>query len=374
MIFTSLQLKSFRNYASLSFKPNSGITVLYGANGSGKTNLLESMHLLSVGRSHRTSADREMISQGEDVAFVRAYTQRLDGKHDLEVRLYPLEKPQKRVLIQGKPAERIADMMGHATTVMFAPEDLRIVRDGPAARRRFIDMQLSQIRPSYLKALRRYLSALEKRNALLKHNKAHPADDFHRQLDAWDEQLAGAAVYVVEPRRWFLDELSSHASQQYAAIAEDTNEVLSLRYTGPLATTATPYRDMLQALKRSRSEDERRLFTTFGPHRDDLSLMLAGKDLRAYGSQGQVRTAVLSMKLGELALIENEMGEMPALLLDDVFSELDHQRRNALLKSTQGVQTFITCTDKSDAAGAKADAFYRVTTDENGKAVLKQDQ
>ena len=163
MKFTSLTLKNFRNYASLSFQPGDGITVLYGANGSGKTNLLESMHLLSVGRSHRTSADREMITQGEDVAFVRAQTQRLDGKHDLEVRLYPLEKPQKRVLIHGKAAERVSDMMGHATTVMFAPEDLRIVHDGPAARRRFIDMQLSQIRPSYLKALRRYLSALESR-------------------------------------------------------------------------------------------------------------------------------------------------------------------------------------------------------------------
>ena len=373
MKFVSLSLKNFRNYTSLDFKPHDGITVLYGANGSGKTNLLESMHLLSVGRSHRTSVDREMIAQNEEVAFVRARTQRLDGKHDLEVRLYPLEKPQKRVLIQGKPAERIADMMGHATTVMFAPEDLRIVRDGPAVRRRFMDMQLSQIRPSYVKALRRYLSTLEKRNALLKHNKLHPSDDFDRQMDAWDEQLAGAAVYVVEPRRWFLEELSRHAAAQYAAIAEDKNEIFSLRYTGPLAATEVPYRDMLAALKRSRSEDSKRLYTTFGPHRDDLSLMLAGKDLRAYGSQGQVRTAVLSMKLGELALIENEMGELPTLLLDDVFSELDHQRRNALLQSTKGVQTFITCTDQSDAAGAQADAFYRVTADDNGKASLHLD-
>ena len=373
MKFTSLSLKHFRNYTALDFKPSEGITVLYGANGSGKTNLLESMHLLSIGRSHRTSVDREMIAEDADVAFIRGRTQRLDGKHDLEVRLYPLEKPQKRVLIQGKPAQRIADMMGHATTVMFAPEDLRIVRDGPAVRRRFIDMQLSQIRPSYVKALRRYLSTLEKRNALLKHNKLHPADDFDRQLDAWDEQLAGAAVYIVEPRRWFLEELSRHAAAQYAAIADDPNEVFSLRYTGPLATTATPYRDMLSALKRSRADDAKRLFTTFGPHRDDLSLLLSGKDLRAFGSQGQVRTAVLSMKLGELALIENEMGELPTLLLDDVFSELDHQRRNALLQSTKGVQTFITCTDKSDAAGAQADAFYRVTTDESGHAALQLD-
>lgn len=373
MKFTSLSLKNFRNYIALDIKPSEGITVLYGANGSGKTNLLESMHLLSVGRSHRTTADKEMIAEGESVAFVRAQTQRLDGKHDLEVRLYPLQKPQKRVLIQGKPAERISDMMGHATTVMFAPEDLRIVRDGPAARRRFMDMQLSQIRPSYIKALRRYLTTLESRNALLKAQKLKPTDDFDRQMDAWDEQLAGAAVYLVEPRRWFLEELSQLAARQYAAIAEDKAEVFDLRYTGPLATTATPYRDMLAALKRSRGEDMRRLYTTYGPHRDDLAFLLSGKDLRAFGSQGQVRTAVLSMKLAEIALIENEMGEVPTLLLDDVFSELDHQRRNALLQSTKGVQTFITCTDKSDAAGAQADVFYRVTVDETGHAKLKQD-
>ncbi|HPY62844.1 MAG TPA: DNA replication and repair protein RecF, partial [Kiritimatiellia bacterium] len=273
----------------------------------------------------------------------------------------------------GKPAERISDMMGHATTVMFAPEDLQIVRDGPAARRRFIDMQLSQIRPSYLKALRRYLTALENRNALLKKQKSHPTDDFGRQLDAWDEQLAGAAVYVVEVRRWFLEELSRHAAAQYQAIAENPGEAFALCYTGPLATTATPYRDMMAALQKTREEDARRMFTTWGPHRDDVSLMLAGKDLRAYGSQGQVRSAVLSMKLGEIALIENEMGEPPTLLLDDVFSELDSKRRHALLKATEGVQTFITCTDPSDAAGARADAFFRVAQDPNGKAFLTPD-
>ncbi len=370
MYFTALRLEQFRNYASLSLAPVPGTTVLYGANGSGKTNLLEAMHLLSIGRSHRTAVDREMIAEGQSVAFVHGVTHRLDGKHDLEVRLYPLVKPQKRVLLYGKPAERIADMMGHATTVMFGPEDLRIVRDGPAARRRFIDMQLSQIRPSYVKALKRYLSALESRNALLKACRCDGGGDTDAQLDAWDEQLAAAAVYVVEPRRWFLTELAVNAAAQYAAIAEDPAETFEMRYVGPLATTETPYRQMLAGLKRSRAEDRQRLFTGYGPHRDDLALLLCGKELRAFGSQGQLRTAVLSMKLGEIALIENEMGEKPTLLLDDVFSELDARRRNALLKSTAGVQTFLTCTDKADAAGAKADAFYRIQTDEAGHALL----
>ncbi|MCE5344198.1 MAG: DNA replication/repair protein RecF [Eubacteriales bacterium] len=372
MYFTSLKLRHFRNYVSLDLAPAQGTTVLYGANGSGKTNLLEAMHLLSIGRSHRTAVDREMIEQGESVAFVRGETRRLDGKHELEVRLYPLQKPQKRVLLYGKPAQRISDMMGHATTVMFGPEDLRIVRDGPAARRRFMDMQLSQIRPSYVQALKRYLSVLESRNALLRTRRCDAPADLDAQLDAWDEQLAGAAVYVVEHRRWFLTELAQNAADQYAAIAEDPQETFELRYTGPLATVDTPYRQMLSALKRSRAEDKQRMYTHYGPHRDDLAMLLCGKELRAFGSQGQLRTAVLSMKLGEIRLIENEMGEKPTLLLDDVFSELDLKRRTALLKTAYGVQTFLTCTDKADAAGTHADAFFRVQTDDAGKAFLQE--
>lgn len=372
MHFTSLKLQQFRNYPCLTLQPAEGTTVLYGPNGAGKTNLLEAMHLLSLGRSHRTSADKEMIAQGESVAFVRGETLRMDGRHDVEVRLYPFQKPQKRVMLFGKPAERIGDMMGHATCVMFSPEDIRIVRDGPAARRRFVDMQLSQIRPSYLKALKAYLSVLDNRNALLKAERQSPMADFDSQLETWDEQLAGAAVYVVEPRRWFLSELCENATAQYATIAEDASETFELRYTGPLATTEQPYRTMLAGLRRTRREDLQRQFTSFGPHRDDVAMLLCGKELRAFGSQGQMRTAVLSMKLGELSLIEREMGEYPALLLDDVFSELDAKRRNALLKSAEGVQTFITCTDKQDAAGAHADVFLRVRQDESGHAVVEE--
>ncbi len=372
MHFTQLRLQKFRNYPMLELKPSPGTTVLYGANGSGKTNVLEAMHLLSLGRSHRTANDREMIAEGENVALIHGETQRLDGKHDVEVRLYPFEKPQKRVLLYGKPAARIGDMMGHATCVMFSPEDLRIIRDGPAARRRFVDMQLSQIRPSYLKALKTYLTLLDSRNALLKAQRISPLEDFDTQLDTWDEQLAGAAVPVAETRRWFLQELAENASQQYASIAEDPQEPFTLSYQGPLATSDTPYRAMLAGLQRSRGEDLHRLFTSFGPHRDDVSLLLCGKELRAFGSQGQMRTAVLSMKLGEIRLIEKEMGELPTLLLDDVFSELDLKRRNALLGAASGMQTFLTCTDKQDAAGAHADVFLRVSQDGLGHAELSE--
>lgn len=368
MRFTSLRLQQFRNYPFLELRPHPGTTVLYGPNGSGKTNLLEAMHLLSLGRSHRTAMDREMIAAGESVALAHGETERLDGKHDVEVRLYPFQKPQKRVLLYGKPAQRISDMMGHATVVMFSPEDIRIVRDGPSARRRFLDMQLSQIRPSYLRALKTYLTVLESRNALLKQNKLEGVQDFGNQLDAWDDQLAAAAAPLAGARRWFLEELGQNASAQYAAISENPKESFTLRYVSALAETDAPYRAMLDGLRRSRREDAQRMYTTFGPHRDDVGMLLSGRELRAFGSQGQLRTAVLSMKLGELKLIEREMGEYPTLLLDDVFSELDLRRRNALLKSAEGVQTILTCTDRQDAAGAHADVFLRVSQEPEGSA------
>ena len=372
MHFTSLWLRQFRNYASLEFKPCAGTTVLYGANGSGKTNLLEAMHLLSLGRSHRTQTDREMIATGAPAALVHGETERMDGKHDVEIRLYSEERPLKRVLLFGKATPRIGDMMGHATCVMFGPEDLRIVRDGPAARRRFVDMQLSQIRPGYLRALKLYTKALDNRNALLKTQRAHPSADFAAQLESWDEQLAQSAAMVVEARRWFLRELARAASAQYAAIADDATETFELRYTGHLATVSEPITQMLAGLRRTRAEDLQRGYTTYGPHRDDVAMLLRNKELRAYGSQGQVRTAVLSMKLGEIGLIQAEMGDPPALLLDDVFSELDARRRGALLESASGVQTFLTCTDRADAAGARADVYYRVTQQADGHAVLDE--
>lgn len=372
MRFTSLKLRNFRNYPQLALTPGEGVTVLYGQNGAGKTNVLEAMHLLSLGRSHRTAQDREMIRSGEAFARVCAETRRRDGRHQVEVRLFANEKPQKRLLLHDKPAERIGDLMGHVTCVMFAPEDVRIARDGPAARRRFVDMQLSQIRPRYLHALRRYLSALESRNALLKELRITPAREFALQLDAWDEQLALAAEDVVADRRWFVEALAREAGAQYRAICEDADEALGVRYKGTLADCADVRARMLEALREARGEDKLRQFTSVGPHRDDLELTLSGRELRAFGSQGQLRTAALSLKLGELTLIERELGEPPALLLDDVFSELDVKRRAALLRNAAGVQTFLTCTDRADAAGAHAEQFLRVTRDERGAARLEE--
>ena len=370
MRFTHLQLQHFRNYDALDFTPHAGTTVLYGANGSGKTNILEAMHLLCLARSHRTANDKEMLQTQANMAIAKGETLRNDGKHTIAVALQSEQKPQKRVLLFGKPVKRIGELMGHATVVMFAPEDLRVVRDGPSARRRMVDMQLSKIRPSYFYQLKEYLQVLESRNALLKKQKLEGVADFPVQIATWDEQLVRTAIPIIQIRRWFLSTLSELTNKQYMHIASNPAEDFRIGYASAFATGDDVQQRMLDALQRHRREEMQRMYTVVGPHRDDMSMTLQGNDIRAFGSQGQLRCAVLSLKLAELQLIEEEMGEAPTLLLDDVFSELDAMRRNRLLESLQGVQTFITCTDKQDAGGAHADVFLQVTKDERGIARL----
>ena len=362
MHFTQLQLKQFRNYPELHLQFHTGTTVLYGANGSGKTNILEALHLLCLGRSHRTTNDREMMSITAENAFIFGETARKDGKHTIRIQLH--QKQNKQVLLYGKPIQRMGDLMGHATSVLFSPEDLRIVKDGPSGRRRFLDMQLSQMMPAYFLKLKHYLQLLACRNALLKKHKLEGVPHFLDQLITWDEQLAAAAEPLIITRATFIEKLSACAKQQYSFISGNL-ENFSLKYINRLVEN--PYTLMLEGLTKSRQTDISRMFTSVGPHRDDIALFLNDKELRVFGSQGQMRTAMLSLKLAEIMLIQEEMGELPTLLLDDVFSELDINRRKRLLDCIQNCQTIITCTDESDVAGARADMFWKVSVNEQGE-------
>ena len=247
--------------------------------------------------------------------------------------------------------------MGHVTCVMFSPEDLDIVRGAPQGRRRFVDMLLSQCGAGYYYALQTYNAALKQRNALL-HDLARGGNP--AQLDAWDEQLAAAAAPMVRARQYAAQNLSTLSRGHYAYISGRENEPFSLRYAGCLAESAQPSEDLLRLLQRSRAEDIRRMTSTVGPHRDDLALSLCGQDMRAFASQGQMRTAVLSLRLAELDMLTERQHEAPLLLLDDVLSELDVGRRARLLERIRGVQTLLTCTDLSDLTGASPQAVLRV--------------
>ncbi len=343
---TGLRLRDFRGYQQVLLSPPEGVTMLVGENGAGKTNLLEAVHLCCLGRSHRTSADREMIRQGQETAAVQLTVERRDGKHEVGVRLFENAKRRKIVYVNGKIAGRMGELMGHATCVIFSPEDLSLVKDGPQARRRFLDMLLSQQQRAYFYALQTYMTTLKQRNALLKQGDL-------RALPAWDEQLAAAAAPVVRLRREACQQLHERAKIHYLYIGGRKEETFALRYSGALSESAEPVRDMLNGLQASREEDARRMTTCFGPHRDDIELTLCGEPLKAFGSQGQMRTAALSMKLASFDLLEAVQREPPLLLLDDVLSELDPDRRRRLIARIGRAQALLTCTDRADFIGAR---------------------
>lgn len=346
MRITGLRLHNFRCYSQVMLTPPEGVTVLVGENGAGKTNLLEAVHLCCLGRSHRTSFDKEMIAQGQETSAVQLTVERNDGKHEVGVRLFENARKKKVIYVNGKTAHKAGELMGHATCVIFSPEDLSLVKEGPQVRRRFMDMLLSQQQRSYFYALQTYMSVLKQRNALLKTGD-------QRQLPAWDEQLALAAAPLVRLRRHASLSLNDWARNHYFYIGGKDEEVFMLKYQSALAEAQDPAEKMLQGLAASRQEDLRRQYTTFGPHRDDLELTLCGMPMKAFASQGQMRTAALSMKLAAFDLLEASQGEAPLLLLDDVLSELDPERRRRLISRIAHAQALLTCTDPGDFIGAK---------------------
>ena len=363
MIITQLQLRQFRNYDGAAFDPVPGITVLYGPNGVGKTNLLEAIHLCALGRSHRLSQDKELIQKGREGALCQITCQRRDGQHQVSVKLTPSQARKKQICINGKKALRIGEMMGHVTCVMFSPEDLQLVKEGPAIRRRFLDMQISQAQPAYFYDLQRYMQALNQRNILLRQMKGHVNAPEKAMLPVWEEQLARNGLNIIRRRRLFMEEMAPMAKEKYAAISGRPGEVFEAFYKTCLVREDLDW--MMAAYEKSREEDIKRGTTSFGPHREDMILTLSGRDMKTFASQGQIRTAALALKLSELSLLTQWSGESPALLLDDVMSELDARRRSLLLEHIHGVQTFVTCTDESDLAGAQAQQKVKVILDEN---------
>lgn len=331
MRLVTLHLRDFRNYREQTLGFSEGVTIFTGNNGQGKTNLLEGVALLCTGRSHRTARDREMIREGAETARARMETLHRDGPHSADLLLSRSEK--KRILVNGLPASRIGQLVGQTKCVLFSPEDLQLCKSGPASRRRFLDMFLCQARPAYFHALTQYNRTLEHRNRLLK----RPVGDFAATLDVFDLLLSKNARQVSAARERLLERLSPLVKEKYAQLAAD----------GPLELSYCPggssnEEEALRRLQEGRAQDIRLGCTQFGPHRDDLSLCLNGRDLRAYGSQGQQRTAALALKLSELALWRDFLEEYPLLLLDDVLSELDEDRQERLLHFTAGCQALIT--------------------------------
>lgn len=339
MYIREIELKDFRNYESLKAQFHKNINIFLGQNAQGKTNLLESIYITSMGKSFRTGKDRDMIRFGSDFFRVKAVAIKED---ELIVELAVNSEGKKGIKVDGTKAKKMSDLLENIYIVIFSPEDLRIVKDEPEKRRKFIDRELSQIKPSYFMALNQYKKVLAQRNAYLKEYEINESI-----LDIWDMQLAEYGSKIIEYRTEFIKKLNVISSLIHKDITNKKEE-LEVIYEPNIEYCNNLQEIYYKELQLARAGDIKRRTTGRGPHKDDLKLISNGIDIRNFGSQGQQRTAALSLKLSEIKLIEEETGENAILLLDDVLSELDRERQNYLINSLEDTQVFITTTEISE--------------------------
>jgi DNA replication and repair protein RecF len=340
-----LELLNYRNYEELELSFSSEINVFIGENAQGKTNVMESLYVLSMAKSHRASNDKELIRWGTDYAKIKGDVYRKYGKLPLEI---TLSKKGKSAKVNHLEQRRLSEYIGQLNVVMFAPEDLNLVKGSPQVRRRFIDMEIGQISPVYLHDLVTYQKLLKQRNHILKQNYGKKMID-DVMFDVYTEQFIEAAVKIIQKRYQFMDLLQKWAEPIHQGISRGL-EQLQIRYQPisglkPEWTSKEMASFLEQKLAEVRKRELERGLTLVGPHRDELGFIVNGYDVQTYGSQGQQRTTALSLKLAEIELIKQEVGEAPVLLLDDVLSELDDYRQSHLLNTIRGsVQTFVTTT------------------------------
>jgi len=340
----TIQLQHYRNYEQLELQTDSQVNLLVGPNAQGKTNLLEAIFVLALTKSHRTSKDKELIGWQSTDARIRGEVEKKYGPVTLDL---TLAAQGKKARINGLEQRKLSDFVGALNVVMFAPEDLEIVKGTPGIRRRFLDMEIGQVQPGYLHTLGQYSKVLVQRNNYLK--SAYPGGVQQAMLDVWNTQLADYGVKIMKKRQSFIHKLQKWAEQIHAGITAGTEE-LTILYcpsfeTGVLEEESVLFEQFMIRLNQVKDQELRRGITLVGPHRDDISFFINGKEAQVYGSQGQQRTTALSLKLAELELIHEEIGEYPLLLLDDVLSELDQNRQTQLIETFQNkVQTFITTT------------------------------
>lgn len=341
-----LELLGFRNYATLAFNPAMGLNVLYGTNAQGKSAVLESLYLLATSKSHRTSHDADMIRIGDEATRVNARVIRT-ASTDIALEVILSRKEKKTVKLNGAKHQKIADLIGQLKAVIFSALDIEMVRGEPDLRRRFLNLEISQVSPQYVFVLARYKRSLEQRNNLLKELRTGIGSSM--PLDVWDAQVAEYGSGVIARRRKFCASLSLTAADIYGFLT-DSAEQMSLSYKPSLqledGTSEADIRDaFVRKLAEKRDIDIARATTTVGPHRDDIGFEISGMDARDFASQGQQRTAALAVKLAEVELMEQEAGESPIVLLDDAGAELDELRRRRVVEKTAGkCQTFITTT------------------------------
>lgn len=334
MIIKSIELKNFRNYEDLNISFDEGTNILYGNNAQGKTNILEAAYMSGTTKSHKGSKDKDMIRFGEQEAHLRTVVVKQGKQYQIDMHLK--QSRSKGIAVNRVPMKKASELFGILNIVFFSPEDLNIIKNGPAERRRFLDAELCQLDKVYLADLTNYNKILNQRNKLLKDMVYRP--DLSDTLPVWDMQLVETGKKIIKRRKQFVEELNEIVHEIHYKISGEKEELV-IKYEPSID-------DMMfeDGLNRAKVRDLKLCQTSIGPHRDDMLFSIQGVDIRKFGSQGQQRTSALSLKLSEIELVKRSIHDTPVLLLDDVLSELDSNRQNYLLNNIYDTQTMITCT------------------------------
>ena len=337
MWIKKIKIKNFRNYESEEINLEKNINIFYGQNAQGKTNIIESIFLCSLGKSFRTKKDKEMIKLNEQNAVVEVEYEKSDRDGNIKIEI----GNKKNIYLNGIKIKKLSELLGNLNIVIFTPDDINILKGGPQNRRRFLDIMISQLRPNYMHILNLYIKTMEQRNNYLRQIKEEHKDE--NLLEIWDEKLAEYAIKIYEYRKEFIEKIIKKLDIIHKNITNG-EEQIELEYV----TECDSKEKYLKLLKERRKLDIIKGFTTKGIHRDDFMIYINKKEIKIFGSQGQNRTAMLSLKLAELQVIYDEIGEYPILLLDDFMSELDKTRRKNFLENIEGTQVIITGTEKLD--------------------------
>ena len=342
MYIKEIKLKNFRNYNEEKIELNEKTNIIYGDNAQGKTNIIEAIYLSSLGKSFRTKNEKELIKFNENKAEIEVKYQKKDREGKV------------KIIIENRKELYLSDILGNIYVVIFSPENINILNDDPSKRRKFLDIMISQIKPMYAHILNQYKKVLEQKNNYIKQIKFE--GKLKQNLDIWDEQLAEYSIKINEYRKIFIEKLNKKIEKIHF---DATNEKIEIKYK----TDVIEKEKYLNRIKENRENDIRKGYSTIGVHRDDFEIFIKNKDVSIYGSQGQKRTSIISLKLAEAEVIYEEKQEFPIILLDDFMSELDEKRIKGFIENIQNNQVLITCTKKIEFDEKKC-KFFKI---ENAK-------
>ena len=338
MFIKKIQIQNFRNYNMQEVEFNKNINIFYGDNAQGKTNILEAIYFSAFGKSFRTNKEKEIIKKEEKFTKIHIDYEKKDRDEKIDINI----SDKKIISVNGVKINKLSELLGNINIVIFTPDDINILKEGPSSRRKFLNMMIGQLRTNYIFNLNNYIKTMEQRNNYLKQKATNEA-----MLDIWDEKLADYGEKIYKYREEFINKVEEKIKDIHKEI---TNEEISIKYV----SDAFSKENIIDKLKKNRKLDLFRGYTSVGIHRDDFKVYINGEEVNIYGSQGQNRTAILSLKLAELQVIYDDIGEYPILLLDDFMSELDEKRISNFLKSIENIQVIITCTRNLEIGNSKS--------------------